>query len=50
MYKIEGKDSDKIRKELDKRGVDSKKENRTLTSDRPMSSASRVLYGKYIIK
>ena len=50
VYKIDGKDSNKIRSELEKRGVDSKKENRKMTSNIPLTSSSRVLYGRYFVK
>lgn len=50
MYKIEGKDSNKIKEELSKRGVDSNKQNKSMSSDKPLNSASRVLYGKYFIQ
>jgi|GEM_PF-2835535 len=49
-FKVEGQDADKIRAGLESRGVDMSKENKSIQSDRPMSSPSRILYGKYDVK
>jgi len=49
-FKVEGQDADKIRAGLESRGVDMSKENRSIQSSIPMSSPSRILYGKYEIK
>jgi RHS repeat-associated protein len=47
IYKIEGQDNSRIKEELQKRDTDQSKETTKMNSNKPLGSASRILYGKY---